>query len=408
MLRAVLRSSWLSVGSFLACIVCLYYIWQNQFWLGEWQSTVQAVSNTLPLMLPVIILCAAFDARRLMGSRSDPWPFAPVKAVRRRVAITVILCLPAVIAVAVLLASAAAASAAFTELRNPGLLVLVLLFLWPVVGVALGIAMARWAPTIVTIFGSILFGFVVPVIFSSGTDSPLALLTPIDNGSVSPPQTYRQSVVFGQCLLLVGVIASLIVLAARRFRAAEAVLGATGLLVALSATLVLHDTGATRRFVAENAVGPKVCGTGRIEVCVWSDHEPSLSSAEVAASRVAKALPAAWQSAPVGWMEDGLARPPDWQVFSVASVHADSVQLTEEMSDELTTRLYCGPASGGLSGMRSSFGEEYVYRVAWLMFRADALPRQAAPTEVQSILELPVGDQERWWLSAEGTDANCR
>lgn len=350
MLRAILRSSWLSFGSFLACLACLYYIWQNQFWVGEWQSTVQAVSNTLPLMLPVLILCAAFDARRLMGSRRDPWPLAPVKTIRRRVAITAILCLPAVSAVAVLLISAAAASAARSEVRNPGVPVLILLFLWPVAAVAFGIVMARWAPAIVIVFGSILFGFVLPVIFSSGTDTSLALLTPIDNGSVSPPQTFRQSVMFGQCLLLVGFIASLNVLAARRFKPLEAVLGVAGLLVALCATLILHDTGATRRVVAENAAGPKVCRAGTSEVCVWSDHESSLSSAEVAASRMAKALPAGWQSAPVGWMEDGLARPPDWQVFSVGSVHADSGQLAQEMSDELTTRLYCGPASGGSRG----------------------------------------------------------
>jgi hypothetical protein len=399
MFHVLVRRSTARYGSAVGGLLALFYLLQNQGWVGDWQGGVVAVATSSVFLTTSTVFCAALDSRRLHPPGKSSFVRPAWASARSAVGIVVAAWLPGAVWLVALLGTTVALTGRDGPVVSPGAAALVLPFVFLVAYAALGFVLGQLLPLLGIVPASIVVGFVLPVALSGTPNSRAGLLTPVDDGAIGGPFLFDQTTLARQCAIGVFFAAACIAfgLSLRRTpsrpRAARSRLTAAAVLL-VAAALVWTQGSSTRSYVAHNATGPRECarvGAGR--VCVWALNPGVRRPAYAAWNALARAIPSAWTGAPTGAVEEGLSHTAREIPFYVGTDTVSLDDMAAEFAELIVARLSCDDAAAGPTPTPSP-------RVQWLLDRAGLITPSAVSPATRRILTLKESDQVTWWLRA--------
>jgi hypothetical protein len=386
--------------------ISLFYLWDHRSWLGNWQGGVQDATSTLSLILPGVVLAAGLDARRYLRSREVGLVSGtrPIRALATAVGASAVW--PALVMVTLILTTFAI-NAGISEFHHPGVLPLVLPFVFILGYTAWGYLCGRFLDVVSLVPVAAVTGFLAPALLAYMPDVRKALLTPVDNAPSSPPMFLRAESVAAQVGIGAAVVLGIMAVLLVDGRAVRWVvrLQATAVTVTVAVVAaILAVANPDRHYVATDASGPRACRTSAsLEVCVWPDHSPLLSPTLRVGARLATALGDSWAERPVGLMEAGLHAPDGWAPFSTGTTYAADADLAYSLAAVFVAMLACGPG-----GRDPELSEDVTDREQWLLVSAGYLPEQFATERVQRIRARPPERQRGWWAGFQEGSVPCR
>jgi hypothetical protein len=397
LLLVMLRRSSAPYGATVAGLSSLAYLLDNQWWRGEWQGGAQAVSTSSMFMGVACLFCGALDSRRVLprGTRSFVRDVAsPVRAVG---VVLLAAFLPMAVWLTGLLAAAAAVNLQYTRLGFPGVQAILLPYLFLLTFTALGILIGQRLPMLAIVPAAVVVGFLLPVTFSATPNSRLGLLTPIDDGALSPPILLRGSTLTRQVLLLTCASAALVLVVGASHAGKGVRGGRTTLRVLAGGMAVAALAGwwvgtSERTYVATDAAGPRSCQVVvDRRVCVWADHAGLLPPLVRAWVSLSSAWPDRWVDAPTGLVESGLSSRPGELSIYVGQSFISEQEATGAVAAALVSRVSCQPPTRGHVDQA---------RVQWLLVKARAAIQGDLLPVVSDVLRRPEQAQVTWWLKA--------
>jgi len=313
-------------------------------WEGSWGDTTLRATTQLLLLLPLVMIAGALDARRLLRPAAQP---SAVSAARSPAAVATQLTGAVVVwglgGYLFVLAIGYAVTAKINPLLPPPIP-----WVWIAAGAGavvahagLGVLLGRLVPILVALALSGLVGLVGNAVLAAEQGSVAALFSVADAaflGGATTPRPVVQLLQAGFFLLVATTAITVTAVLIRRTRAAV-VTGVVIGLLAVSAAIGLAATGGDKTRWITEADGPRTCTPDGI-VCLWSDHG-FLAPGYAALGRAM--LADAPESVPTrGWTEIGLTRSSEHAELYVAgnqpSVDSMATALADGVLDQLAPR----------------------------------------------------------------------
>ncbi|MFC5996820.1 hypothetical protein ACFQE5_21665 [Pseudonocardia hispaniensis] len=362
-------------------------------WVGSWGDATLRATTHLVLLLPMVILAGALDARRVLRPAAHP---SAVTGVRPPAA--VVASLVAVVALwglagyLLVLVTGYAATARVNPVFPPPLP-----WIWVAAGAAavvahaaLGVLLGWLVPVLVAVALAGLLGLLGNVVLAAESDSVAALFTVVDSGflgAAAAPRPIVQGLQAAFYLLLAASAAAVTGWLVRPTGVA-AVAAAMVTLLPVGAAMGLAATGGPKAQLLTDVDGTRHCTPDGV-VCLWPDHGFLAARYGGVGRRMLAGVP---EQLPVrGWTEIGLARRAADAPLYIAGNRPGSVQVAQALADGLIERLAPGRAEVDLRPAR-----------AWLAARALEGPARVEVagygSPVQALLTRPEAEQWDWFL----------
>lgn len=364
-------------------------------WEGSWGDTTLRATTHLLLLLPLVMVSGAVDARRLLRASAHPSAVSAAKSVS---VVTAQLAAAVVVwgigGYLVVLLVGYTVTARLNPLLSPPVPVV-----WIVAGIAaivahagLGVLLGRLVPILLALALSALVGLVGNAVLAAQQGSIAALFSVADAAFLGGVAAPRPLVQLLQAGFFVMVAAAAVVATGILVRCTRLAVVCAGVItvLAVGAAVGLAATGGQKRQYLTDATGPRTC-VQEATVCLWSDHAfLAAGYAEVGRRMLAGAPP--W--VPSGWTEVGLARTPGHAELYVAGNHPAVDGMATALADGVMDQL--APA-------RDPADTRLLLAETWLVARAldDATRNEFVSTHgkpVAAILTQPPTAQWSWFM----------
>jgi hypothetical protein len=385
------RRSFASWATTIGGSLSAAYLLHNVGWRGNWQGGLQAVSTAMVFLLVSLTWAAAVDCRRLTLFSAGPG-MCRSSPLGRMIVMLSGTWIWGVLWVTCLVFATIIVNLRTASFEFPGLGSIILPYAWLSFYAASGFAIGQAFPRLASPVVAVLVAFLSPVLLSSAPDTRWALLTPIDDGADSPPIFLRQSVMLGQAgiILLAGAAILCALASSKKWYSGHSrwrFVAATCALAGMSLALFL-SLDPDRRFVAQNASGPRVCGGDDGSVCVWAPHRFALQSAATVWASLRNSLPD-WAGKPTGISEPGLESPPGFAKVDISAVPPGD-GMAWVISGAVVARLYCDQSWIRSGGARA--------RQELLLYWSGLLPAGPMSPQTARMLTKSEARQHAWWI----------
>jgi hypothetical protein len=385
--------------------ISLFDMWMNRSLDGNWQQSVQDATFTLVLSLPGLVLAAGLDGCRYLADRHTRL-VAGVRPWRCLVTAMAASALWPGLAMVTLLLTTFAVNASMGPYFDPGVLTVVLPFVFVMGFTALAFLLGRYLAVAALVPLAPILGYLAPVLMSRTPDVPLALLSPIDVVPSDPPFVLQSKVVLAQIVIGLAIVAgvvSLLVLGGRvgpRVPWAQCLVGAATI-GAIVGILSLVDPA--RHVWVTDADGPRTCRTSAtLHVCAWAQHARLLPPIENVGNAMLAAIGHDWDGRPAGVIEDGLKVPRGWLRFGTGTRSISQGDAAYTLAASLVAFLFCGQ-----DDRQPDVSADVTDREQWLLVSTGYLPVGYASERVLRIHERPLVRQQAWWVDVRQGSVAC-